>query len=308
MLIRTAEGYNILLDAGLGPRKLGGNLVQDRLIPFFRQNGIRRLDAFIISHPHTDHVGDPEALSRNVHISRILTNADGAYYFRKKKYGLFRASGRVLPIDVLSRGDKLRFGSLLLEVLNPPRRISPPWIVSSNIVLVNHRSLVIRVTYGNVRFLFSGDLGYHGEWTMLLDRMVVRADVLKLGHHGVGSTSRRWLNAVRPRFAVASCCSPHGRQRLGQALLDRLADAGTILFQTHTYRDIEFTTDGWRLEVTTHMVLMGLLHKLWRARHYNRMKWVEAFCRRPDVFPLVGHRKECKLFTLKPTTRSALKI
>ena len=116
---------------------------------------------------------------------------------------------------------------------------------------VNNRSLVVRATYGKVRFLFAGDLARKGERRMLAAGVDVQADVLKLGHHGQGSTSKPWLRAVRPRFAVATCCDRPWRKRLSRKLVRRLRRQNVKLFRTDKHRDIEFITDGQRLWVKT---------------------------------------------------------
>src|SRR5439155_5174435 len=80
----------------------------------------------------------------------------------------------------------------------------------------NNRSLVIRATYGRVRILFTGDLSYEGERRLLRTRAVrkkLRAEVLKLGHHGIRSSAAPWLQAVRPRYAFACVGEYGGRMR-----------------------------------------------------------------------------------------------
>jgi competence protein ComEC len=267
ILITTPQGHRILIDAGMGKREWGDHLLKRRVLPYFEKNDIDTLDAFFLTHPHYDHVGDPALLRRKVAYSKVLTNIDGARYLKTRKAKLVRAAkGKPLVIKKLWRGDELRFGKLELEVLHPPRRLAGKTDVS--VGEQNNRSLVMRATYGKVRFLLTGDIGYKAErWLLRAQRGKLRADVLKLGHHGKGSTSRRWLDAVKPRYAVATCCDrPY--YRLKRSLRRRLAKSRVKLLKTDKHRDVMFRTDGETLEVESGFDFTGLgrRHLGWARR------------------------------------------
>lgn len=244
ILLRT-PGQTILIDAGRGrAEQLGDNLVQRRILPFLRQAGIGKLDAFFITHPHWDHTGDPPRLARGVRIARIYTNDDGAAWLP----GL----ASLAPTEVLYRGQKLRFGRLALELLNPPRK--RPSARRRGIVDDNNRSLVLMVRFGQRRFLLAGDLMRAGERVVLRYRRgrgALRADVLKLGHHGWASTTAAWLRAVRPRYAVATLGDRWGHKRdyLQPKVVRLLARHKARLLRTDRDGDIVFTTDGQSLKV-----------------------------------------------------------
>jgi competence protein ComEC len=256
-LLTTPEGHQLLLDAGRATA--GDHLVQRRLLPFFRKRGIRKLDAFFVSHPHWDHYGDPLELRRHVPFEVLYVNRDGEYALSD-----LAPPGEPLPFRVLSRGEVLRFGSLSLEVLHPPAGGKPPEEIRGNIddrnwrsVLrqENNRSLVLRATYGKVSFLFVGDLSYEGERALLSAlrgrraRKALRAEVLKLGHHGIRSSSEAWLEAVRPRFAVATCGEYEGKERSPfPDLLQRLRRRRVQLLRTDRDGDLLLRTDGKRIE------------------------------------------------------------
>ena len=266
-LLRTDRGHTLLLDAGTGRRRLGDHTLRRRILPYFKRAGIRRLNAFIISHPHNDHFGDPVLLRRRIVFPWIMTNADGAYYLERLQPALAKAAGRAVPVITLRKGYRVRYGRLLLEVLHPPGGgLTPQEVMnSSSNSKVNNRSLVIRARYGRVRFLFTGDLSKKGERRMLAAGANVRADVLKLGHHGQGSTSKAWLRAVLPRYAVFSCCDRPWYTRMSLTLRRMLRRHRVKLFRTDKHRDIHFVTDGRRLRVRVIEDLSGLNrgHRSW---------------------------------------------
>lgn len=249
-LLRTSRGHNVLIDAGRGHPDIGDHLVKRRLLPFFRKHRIRRLDAFIITHPHFDHIGDPATLRRHIVYPAIHTNLDGVYYLKWLAPFISRVSGSTVSVKLLKKGDRMNFGRLTLNVLHPSARATPAHRVRS-VARHNNRSLVIRATYGKIRFLFTGDVSFYGERRILATRVPVRAHVLKLGHHGRGSTSTAWLRAVRPRYAVATCGDTwHGRNdRLPRSLFQRLRRFRVRLYRTDRHGDVEFSTDGRSLKV-----------------------------------------------------------
>jgi competence protein ComEC len=250
MLLSTSTGHRVLVDAG---RFIGGDhLVRRRLIPLFREQRIKKIDTFVVTHPHLDHYGDPVLLRRHVAFPSIHTNADGAVLLRTLIPRLNRAAKSPVRIVTLRRGDHLDLGRLQLRVLNPARTAKPPSKVGSP-GEQNERSLVLMARFGSRRFLLAADLGDVGERELLATGLPLRADVLKLGHHGDGSTSDAWLRRVRPRFAVATCGDSFGRMRkLPPALLERLKRHKVKLLRTDRHGDVEFETDGSRLRWETH--------------------------------------------------------
>lgn len=264
VLLTTPEGHHVLVDAGRATA--GDHLVRRRLIPFFRERAVRKLDAFFVSHPHWDHYGDPVELRQHVPFDQLYVNRDGEYALAD----LVPAGQPPFPFKVLRRGDRIRFGSLEVEVLNPPPGGEPPAELRGSadgrgwrriLREENNRSLVLRATFGKVRFLLTGDLSYEGERRLLSRaalRRRVRAEVLKLGHHGIRSSGEAWLAAVRPRYAVATCGEYDGRVRAPWPdLVRRLRRRRIRLLRTDRHGDVVVRTDGHRIRVQTFPELIG---------------------------------------------------
>jgi competence protein ComEC len=113
----------------------------------------------------------------------------------------------------------------------------------------NEDSMVLMLTYGKFRMLFTGDLEGEAE-KRLIERAAVSGvdldvDVLKTGHHGsAGASSEAFLAQVQPETAVISCGRNNSYGHPSQAALDRLADAGSDVYVTAWNGAVKIVTDG----------------------------------------------------------------
>jgi len=108
---------------------------------------------------------------------------------------------------------------------------------------------VLKLTWGDVSFLLTGDVEVAGEATLLDERVDLRATVLKVAHHGSAySTSQALLDAVRPVVSVISVGADNDFGHPAASTLERLDD--TIVYRTDQQGDVTFSTDGERLWVS----------------------------------------------------------
>ncbi len=243
IFIRLPGGENLLVDGGgsfSGDFDTGRHVVA----PFLWAQGVGRLAVVVATHRHPDHVGglasvvelfDPEEVWIMAPLADDETSAPLARAAVEAGAGmrLLKAGDRPLP-----RAD------VELEVLWPDAK--------DRDLEENERSLVLRLKYGRYAFLLTGDLEREGE-AALLDRGVpLRADVLKVGHHGSRhATSEELLQKVRPSLAVISV-GAHNRYRLPhQDVLDRLQAAGVRVYRTDRHGAVTVRTDGEEIEVST---------------------------------------------------------
>lgn len=174
--------HTVLVDGGRG----------ERILPLLADRGIRRLDAVILSHAHPDHC---EGLARVLASFEVGSIWLSPRRFRGDCAAQVLASARA-PIHLVRDGDTLTLGDLHLQshVADSRFRRAPE----------NNASIVLQVTAARRTFLLTGDIEKEAElW--LSDRSL-RADVLKVAHHGSrSSTSQAFLDNVAPRLAVISC-------------------------------------------------------------------------------------------------------
>ena len=144
-----------------------------------------------------------------------------------------------VPLEVLHRGD-------IISAADGELTFTVHW--SGGGKDLNDCSLVMTAEYGQNRILFMGDAEQDVERDLLSDGADLRADVLKVGHHGTKyATTSRFLSAVKPSYAVISCGLDNEYGYPKEEVLERLLSAGAQIFRTDIQGDIHFVMDGTRI-------------------------------------------------------------
>ena len=241
--VETPGGRQILVDGGPDSDRLM-HLLGERM-PFMD----RTIELVVLTHGHADHVsGLTEALHR-FEVKRILqreTELDSP------PYQAWRRAVELEGAEVIEarRGQMITTDDgLLIQVVGPPETL-----LRGTRSDVDNASVVIRLVYGDISFLLTGDMFAEAERALVSAGAGVDSDVLKVGHHGSrSSSSDAFLAAVSPAIAVVpagkdnSFGHPHGETL--EALQPWVPDAG--LFVTSDSGAVEITTDGESLWVDT---------------------------------------------------------
>ena len=228
ILLRTPGGRNILIDGG--PSGVGLARELGRALPHWN----RQLDLVVLTHPQEDHVaGLPAALDR-YRVGAVLTSGAVNDTVAYREF-----SGRSAGARVVRGGDQFRLGDVRFEVLWPLRD-------NTGAASLNNRSLVLRVTYGATTFLLTGDIEAAAQAALFsTDSAALRADVLKVPHHGSKSSAPDFFAAVAPSLAVI----PVGEgNRFGHPADETLeALAGVRLLRTDTDGRVTIRSDGRKI-------------------------------------------------------------
>lgn len=185
-LLRLPDGSAVLVDAGGSPEGGVDPGARD-VVPLLRDLGVRRLAAVFVSHPHPDHVLGLRAVADAFPIERAFSNGDPGDGDARELIA------RLAP-EALSPGQAWERAGVRFEVAGGEREALAP----------NDASMVLRVSYGDTAFLFTGDVEAAGE-AVAVARGGLGADVAKVPHHGSRTSSTRELTeAIRPRWAIVS--------------------------------------------------------------------------------------------------------
>jgi competence protein ComEC len=217
---------------------------EDVVSPYLWSRSIRKIDVVALTHAHDDHAGGLPAVIENFHPSQLWTGAmapSAAWSAVRQK-----AFAENVKILALPAGRSFDFGGARIDVLSPPAGYVP------GASPTNNDSLALRVTYGHRSLLLTGDMEKPMERSALSAAEPLRADVLKVGHHGSNTSSiDPFLDAVSPEFAVISDGYENSFHHPHAKVLDRLAAHHARVLRTDLDGLITLRTDGRRISVET---------------------------------------------------------
>jgi competence protein ComEC len=235
-LIHLPDGETILIDSG------------DRGAPtddLLRKYGVKSLDLVIATHPHADHIGDMRDVISEFTIKEFW---DAGFAYSTKTYTdmLQEIKDRRIRFSTPKQGETRRFGRVSVDVLHPAKDLP-----NDN---PNNASIVVRLTFGSKRFLFTGDTE-HASWRQMIDteKASLRADVLKAAHHGSSNgTDEAVLDAVRPSIYAISCAGGNEFHHPQPKVMSLLAERrGISVYRTDLQGTITAVCDGNTIEVHT---------------------------------------------------------
>lgn len=237
-LLALPDGSHYLLDTGKSSDfGLIARLLESR--------GIETLDGIFLSHGHKDHAGGLEKLVTLYPTAVLYLSAlDTVSYHAIDVQRI--AATRGVRIETLSAGDRLSLGDapkpLQIDVLAP---------LSLDTDKENNNSLVLRLTYGHTVFLMMGDAEKAVEQELLAAGVPLRADVLKLGHHGKDdATTEDFLAQVQPAYALITGNAREDPDTVNAEIAERLAAYRVQPYYSDgDWLSLDFITDGDTLTV-----------------------------------------------------------
>ncbi|GGG13896.1 hypothetical protein GCM10010912_67890 [Paenibacillus albidus] len=233
-LIRTPKNQYILID--------GGNNNQGKnVVKYLESLGVKTLDAMVATHPDADHIGGLDDVLKAVDVKAVYA-PKVSHTTETYKDFLTAVKNEGRTIKPVTKGVTIPLTGINAKFLAPVNTYSDD---------LNDWSAVLKVTYKNNSFLFTGDAELKSENDMLADGLDLKADVLKVGHHGSSSsTSKPFIDAVKPKYAVISV----GKNNYGHpdsGILSRLKNINATIFRTDQKGSITAVSDGNKITFTT---------------------------------------------------------
>ena len=213
----------------------GGNSEDSSLIySYLNDQNISFLDYVVCTHAHEDHVGGLSGALNFAKVGQVfapVTAYDSKAFNSFVKY----VNQQGLEITIPTTGSVISLGNATLQFFAPDKQYDD----------VNDSSIVIRMVYGDVSFLFTGDATRDREADILAAGYTLESTVLKIGHHGSSlSTSYPFLSAIMPKYAVISVGKDNSYGHPSDDTLSRLRDADVTVYRTDMQGTIICTIDG----------------------------------------------------------------
>ena len=217
----------------------GGNAEDSSLIYSYLKNtlGITHIDYMIATHPHEDHIGGLSGALNACTVGTVyspVTEYTGKTFESLKKYT--EKQGKYLTVPAV--GEMLTLGEAEVQFLSPDRQYAD----------INDMSIVVRLTFGQTSFLFTGDAEWDAEHDLIGSGYELSSTLLKVGHHGSDSSSSyAFLREVMPEYAVISVGTGNSYGHPAESALSRLRDAGAAVYRTDQNGHIVVVSDGKEL-------------------------------------------------------------
>lgn len=219
---------NMLIDTGT-------NASTNSLMSYLQKQNIKKLDYLVLTHPHEDHIGGADAVIKAFDIGTVympkVTTTTKTF---KDVVAAMQAKG--LKATSPNPGDTFKFGDASCTILGS---------INSNKDDLNTYSIVLKLAFGDNKFLFTGDAQTSNEQDMINKGYDLSADVLKVGHHGsYTSTSDAFLDKVNPKYAVISCGKGNDYGHPHKETMDKLQAKSIPVYRTDECGTIVCTSDG----------------------------------------------------------------
>ncbi|MET7970219.1 ComEC/Rec2 family competence protein [Micromonospora sp. NPDC005305] len=224
VVLPVAAGRAVVVDAGPEPSGVDGCL---------RRLGVREVSLLVVSHFHADHVGGIAGVFRGRRVAAVATPqwSEPPYGVAQVRDTARRGGSVLAPVPA---GWRWRAGAVELVA------VGPPYPMRGSRSDPNNNSLVLAATVHGVRILLPGDAETEEQRALLetVPAAAIRADVLKVAHHGSAYQDPEFLAAVRPAVALVCVGTDNDYGHPNPGLLDRLTRAGARVLRTDTDGDV----------------------------------------------------------------------
>lgn len=232
ILIESPNGKSILIDGG---KKGAGETV----VSYIEEQGIETLEYVVATHPDADHIGGLISVLQSIPIKNFI---DSGKIHTSNTYEemLSFIQTKNIPYIVPQTGDQIQLDDeLQIDVISADEHASDN----------NEASIVLKVTYGDISFLLTGDAGIEMEEQMIKTQDV-RATILKAGHHGSNtSSSFEFIKTVKPEVTILSYGQDNSYGHPYDEVIENLQQVKSKIYSTAESGDIVVETDGIQYEV-----------------------------------------------------------
>ncbi len=236
--IEFPNGETMLIDAGVYD---AGATVTN----YISSLGCTKIDYLVATHPHSDHIGGMRAVIDKFDIGTVYMPKveNNTYSYEKLLKSIKNKGAKIKNTKAGTNIMKSDAFEISVDALAPS---------GSKYDSLNNYSIVIRIKYRNNTLLYMGDAETLSEGEILKKYPDLKADVIKVGHHGSSSSSSQALvDAVKPEYAIFSLAKNNDYHHPHKQVTERWKKSGAKLYRTDQCGTITVTSDGTEISITT---------------------------------------------------------
>lgn len=222
------DGHFMLIDAGERDQGQG-------VVSYLKKQGVGKLDYVIGTHPHSDHIGGLETVIKAFDVEKVIM-PEKAHTTKQYERLLDAIEEKGLKITLPEPGTSYELGEASFQIIAPNGKYGNE---------LNNWSVGIRLDYGKNSFVLCGDAEKKAESDMLANGLSLKADVLKLSHHGSStSSSREFIQRVNPKYAIVSSGKNNDYGHPHKEVLELMKEKNIQVFRTDQLGTIVAVSDG----------------------------------------------------------------
>lgn len=218
------DGKSMLIDAGNDENG-------EQIVANIKALGVSKLDYAVITHMHADHMGGMDKVINELDIGNIYM-PESLQTTKQMEELLEAMQEKNLTYESPNIGDSFTVGNANGKIV---------YINSEETENLNNSSIVLEITFGTQKFLFTGDAEKKVEEILQLDKV----NVLKVAHHGSStSSSEKFIKQIKPEIAVISVGKDNSYNHPNDAVIKRLEQIGATIYRTDKLGTIWISCDG----------------------------------------------------------------
>ncbi len=232
----SCDGINILVDGGEAE-------YSNTVLKYLKDNGIDYIDCYILTHPHSDHIGASLNILNNIECGKVFTtyfsefNIPTSTLYENLIDTIYSNGVELVTVDA---GDKYSFGELEIEIIAP--------IIESDDY--NEMSIVFIASYLETRCMFTGDTTKEVEYQILDTDTDVDCDLIKMAHHGsTTSNSYSFIKEVSPEIALISCGKDNSYGHPHREIVAMLEEYEITYYRTDQKGTVVYYGDGKTMNI-----------------------------------------------------------
>jgi len=248
ILVRFPGDQTMLIDGG-GFLNSTFDVGKYIVAPYLWHERLNSIDIVVLTHPHPDHLNGLPFILENFPVREVWTNGETATSEEYLRFQDIIKSKGLIRRGMSAGNSPFVIGNVRIEFFNPPGPVSRQE-EEATFTETNDGSLVMRMTYGEVSFLFPGDISLMTEERLASDSRKLRSQLLFVPHHGGRtSSSEAFLQRVRPCNAIISVGADNLFRLPHPDVLKRLNQRGVITYRTDLHGAVTASTDGLGLSI-----------------------------------------------------------